>query len=111
MNKQLKTNLIFTAVILAAAALLFWFTRPGGSGRTAVLSYGDPQVQREIPLDKDADYDVDTGPYTIHLHVEDGGIAFVHSPCPDHTCEGFGVLRNEGDWAACLPARASLIIE
>ena len=42
--------------------------------------------------------------------VEDGGIAFIDSPCPDHLCEGFGVLRNTGDWAACLPARASVTI-
>ena len=47
----------------------------------------------------------------IHLHVENGGIDFVNSPCPDHTCEGFGVLKNQGDWAACMPAKASLTIE
>ena len=62
-------------------------------------------------LRRDADYDIDTGRYTIHLHVENGGIAFVDSPCPDHLCEGFGVLKNEGDWAACMPAKASVTIE
>ncbi len=107
----MKKNLIFTVVVLAAAGLLFWFTRSKGSGAVAVLTYGDPQVQQRIALDRDADYDIDTGPYTIHLRVRDGGVAFVDSPCPDHTCEGFGVLRQEGDWAACLPARASLVIE
>ena len=42
---------------------------------------------------------------------EDGGIRFVESPCPDHTCESFGVLTKQGDWAACLPARASVTVE
>lgn len=107
----MKKNLIFTVAVLAAAGLLFWLTRRGGQGGVAVLTYGDPQVQQRIDLSRDADYDIDTGPYTIHLHVEDGGIAFVDSPCPDHTCEGFGILRDEGDWAACLPARASLVVE
>ena len=114
-----KKNLIFAAVVLAAAAVLGIFawrgvpaaTRPGGSGKTAVLRYGDPQVEQRIDLRKNADYDIDTGLYTIHLHVENGGIAFVNSPCPDHTCEGFGVLKNQGDWAACMPAKASLTIE
>ena len=40
----------------------------------------------------------------------DGGIRFVESPCPDHTCESFGVLTKQGDWAACLPARAKLSV-
>ena len=47
----------------------------------------------------------------IRKAMENGGIAFVNSPCPDHLCEGFGVLKNEGDWAACMPAKASLTIE
>ncbi len=38
-------------------------------------------------------------------------VPFVDSPCPDHLCEGFGTLKNEGDWAACMPARASVTIE
>ena len=64
-----------------------------------------------LKLIQNADYDIDTGTYTVHLHVENGGIAFVDSPCPDHLCEGFGTLKNEGDWAACMPAKASLTIE
>ena len=69
------------------------------------------QVEQRIDLRKNAEYDIDTGLYTIHLRVENGGIAFVDSPCPDHLCEGFGTLKNEGDWAACMPAKASVTIE
>ena len=73
-----------------------WPPARAAAGNTAVLRYGDPQVEQRIDLRKNADYDIDTGLYTIHLHVENGGIAFVNSPCPDHTCEGFGVLKNAG---------------
>ena len=45
------------------------------------------------------------------FEAENGGIRFVESPCPDHTCESFGVLTKQGDWAACLPARASVTVE
>ena len=105
-----RRDLVFTATLLALAAALFALIR-GGPGAVAVLRYGDPQTEQVIDLTKDARYDIDTGLYTIHLQVADGGIAFVDSPCPDHTCEGFGTLRREGDWAACLPAEASLSIE
>ena len=124
-----RKNLLFIAIILALAAVLWLAAHHGGTGRTAVLRYGDPesggylgapmeclwetpwQVEQCIDLRKNAEYDIDTGLYTIHLRVENGGIAFVDSPCPDHLCEGFGTLKNEGDWAACMPAKASLTIE
>ena len=64
-----KKNLLFIAVILAVAAVLWLATRTGGTGHTAVLRYGDPQVEQRIDLRRNADYDVDTGLYTIHLHV------------------------------------------
>ena len=109
-----KKNLIFTAAVLLIAAGLFAalqlvFARAGG-GPAAVLEYGEPVQTMVIDLHEDAQYDVDTGFYTIHLRVEDGSIAFVDSPCPDHLCEGFGRLKSAGDWAACLPAYASLSV-
>ena len=88
-----RKNLLFIAIILALAAVLWLAAHHGGTGRTAVLRYGDPQVEQRIDLHKNAEYDIDTGLYTIHLRVENGGIAFVDSPCPDHLCEGFGHTR------------------
>ena len=99
-------------ILLAAGVLWLYFGHPAaGSGLVAVLTYGDDSTQLRIPLDTDHRYDIDTGYYTIHLVVENGGIRFVESPCPDHTCESFGVLTKQGDWAACLPARASVTVE
>lgn len=105
-------NLVFLAAVAVVLAVLFGWrvAAHGGAGRYAQLQYGADNMIEMIPLDTDATYDIDTGSYTIHLRVEDGGIAFIDSPCPDHLCEGFGVLRNTGDWAACLPARASVTV-
>lgn len=111
----MKKNLMFTLAVLAAAGLWFVVSRltlvPAGDGPVAKLTYGDPKTTLTIDLSEDGVHDVDTGEYTIHLKVEDGTIAFVNSPCPDHLCEGFGRLKAQGDWAACMPARASLTIE
>lgn len=109
-NKALKTNLIFAAVLLAVAAVLFFVLHGRAAGGVAVLTYGDAGTTLEIPLNRDDRYDLDTGYYTIHLQVRGGRIAFVDSPCPDHKCEGFGWLSKDGDWAACLPARATVTV-
>ena len=105
-----KKELLFVAVILAAAALIFAFTHQKGQGSVALLQYGDAAETQYIDLNIDAVYDIDTGKYTIHLQVQDGGIRFIDSPCPDHLCEHFGTLREVGDWAACMPAKASVTV-
>ena len=107
-KKGMKANLIFAAVLLAVAAVLFLFLRGRAAGAVAVLTYGDAGQRMEIPLDRDQRYD--TGYYTIHLEVKGGKIAFVDSPCPDHVCEGYGWLGKDGDWAACLPAKATVTV-
>ena len=85
-----KANLLFAAVILTAAALL-------------VVDFGGG-ITEVLPLDKDYDYLYDVGSYVVHLQVKDGTISFQDSQCPDHVCEKFGQLSEEGAWAACVPA-------
>lgn len=109
-SKQTLVNIIFAVILLAVAGVLFWTNSQRQTGGVARLTYGDENTVMDIPLDKDQEYDIDTGYYTIHLKVEDGKIAFIESPCPDHKCEGFGWLSQEDDWAACLPARASITV-
>ncbi len=114
MKPSTRKNFIFTVAIVALAGALLFFRRRAAAQAAApwaLLQYGQPMQMQCIELTTDASYDIDTGFYTIHLRVEDGAIAFVDSPCPDHLCEGFGWLREPGDWAACLPALASLSIE
>ena len=104
-----RSTLLFAAVVLAAAVVLYAATH-GGSGAVAVVQYGSPQQTLRIPLDEDARYDLESGGYTIHLQVQNGAIAFVDSPCPDHLCEGYGWLSRQDDWAACLPAKANVVV-
>lgn len=112
---SLRVTLLFFAAVPAIALALLVLqrsARPAGPAGVAVLTYGDdPQAQLRIPLDEEKTYDVDTGYYTVHIQVQGGAAAFVQSPCPDHTCEGFGWLREPGQWAACLPAKAMLQVE
>ncbi len=112
-NKKLLVNLIFAAVILAAAGVLFALrsaSKTPGATLAAELIYGDSNTVMPIPLTEDKTYDVDTGYLTVHIEVKDGAARFIDSPCPDHICESFGWLTEEDQSATCLPARAVLTI-
>mgnify|MGYP003295318371 FL=1 len=111
-HPKLWANVLFAAVVLAAAGLLFFLrsSRPGSAKLEAELTYGDANTVLPISLAKDAVYDVDTGYLTVHIQVQDGAARFVDSPCPDHICENYGWLREEDQSATCLPARAVLTI-
>ena len=112
-HKKLLVNLLFAAVILAAAGVLFALRGAGGDPDVplkAQLVYGDDSTVLDLPLETDARYDVDTGYLTVHIEVKDGAARFVDSPCPDHICEGYGWISLEDQTATCLPARAVLTI-
>ena len=109
---RLQKNLLFAAVLLLAAVVLFWALRgrKQGEALVAVADFGDG-VTETIPLDKDYDYLYDVGDYVVHLQVKDGAIAFQDSQCPDHVCEQFGWLDKDGAWAACVPAGVYVVVE
>ena len=100
-----KANLLFAAVVLAAAVLLVFLLRPRSKTEplAAVVDFGGG-ITEVLPLDKDYDYLYDVGSYVVHLQVKDGAIAFQDSQCPDHVCEQFGWLSQKDAWAACVPA-------
>ena len=106
-KKNLWVNLLFAAVVLVIAGVLFYLRSAGQSGSTlgAELIYGDANTVQKISLDKDAVYDIDTGYLTVHIEVRDGAARFIDSPCPDHICESFGWISQEDQTATCLPAR------
>ena len=111
--KGWQKNLIFAAVVLAAAALLFVLYRanaPKAEPLVAVVDFGDG-ITETIPLDEDHDYLYDVGDYIVHLQVKDEAIAFLDSQCPDHVCEQFGWLDKDGAWAACVPAGVYVVVE
>lgn len=101
-----KANLLFAAVILTAAVLLVFLLRPRSKAEplAAVVDFGDG-ITEVLPLDKDYDYLYDVGSYVVHLQVKDGTISFQDSQCPDHVCEQFGQLSEEGAWASMRPCR------
>lgn len=47
----------------------------------------------------------------VTVQVEKGRIRFLKSDCPDQICVKAGWLEKTGDFAACLPNKAIIIIK
>ena len=96
-KKNLWVNLLFAAVVLVIAGVLFYLRSAGQSGSTlgAELIYGDANTVQKISLDKDAVYDIDTGYLTVHIEVKDGAARWSERPVP------------AGRWPSDPPARSS----
>ena len=114
-HKKLLINLVFAAVILAAAAVLLLVRKANQTGAPlcAELIHLD-MVFTLLDQDKCMAFEpliLNPGSYqTVHIKIQDGAARFVDSPCPDHICESFGWLSEEDQTATCLPARAVLSI-
>lgn len=97
------------AILLGLAGLaLVWLVLawPRDPGMTAVVTFEEGQESQSMTLSlhKDQTVTFSAGGYDVHLEVQDGAIRFTQSQCPDHRCESFGWLKNEGEWALCAPA-------
>lgn len=109
-SRRWLVNAAFAAVILLAAGGLWLAFGRGQKARFATVDFGMGIIE-QIPLDTDYDYYYELEEYIVHLQVKDGAIAFVDSQCPDHVCEQFGWLSEEGQWAYCIPAQVYVSIE
>lgn len=106
---------VFVLIIAVTFLLLRTFSNNNTDGNVAVLSIDGKYVEKynlsdfadenvtEISLKEK--YNVD-----IIISLEKGTIRFKNSDCPDHICINSGILKREGDSAACLPNKTVLQI-
>lgn len=106
--KKFEIIIIICALVLSAGLIIYGKINAKRGG-TALLTYGEGQEVR-LPLDKEGEYDFESEGYVIHIRIKNHAAAFVDSNCPDHICEHYGYLSEEGQIAVCLPAKASLSI-
>lgn len=99
-------------LLLAGAFFLVWqLTRtPANIARVTAVTPEGEEVQT-LSLASNRVVHIADGELPVTLEILDGRIRFVNSTCPDHLCEGFGWLANEGEEAICLPAKVWVRVE
>ena len=106
-------DLIFVAVLLVAALVLFFVmrslqARDTGTGAQAVVTVDGKEIGR-YPLKKNGTFPLNGG--TNILVVENGEAWVSEANCPDKVCMGMGKISRNGEFIACLPNRLLVVVE
>lgn len=104
-----KSDIVFAAALLAAAALcaLLAWSRPAGA---SVVFRRDGEIVERLPLDRDAVFTID-GAYENVFEIRDGKARVIRTTCPNHQCERMGAISRSGSSIICAPNRTSASIE
>ncbi len=112
MKKKLNINVILIGGVLLVALTFFcWQQINKTKGGVATVIFDNSDTRYQVDLTVDDTYTFTEGKFDVTLDVKDGEIRFINSKCPDHICEGFGYISHEYEYAVCLPAGVSVLIE
>ena len=100
--------ILFVALLALAVAAAYL---PTGRDLTdaAVLVYQDGALIHELPLQADAQLEVD-GDYRNTIVIRDGRAAILESNCPGGDCIRSGWIAEPGRSIVCLPNRVEIRI-
>lgn len=80
----------------------------GGPGTTVEIHTDQGRFVYALDQDADLSFSGPIGESIVHIH--DGSVRFISSPCRDKICVAAGALTEAGQWAACLPNRVFVTV-
>lgn len=102
-----RPDLILIAVIIAAAAGFFIFTRVAGRPAQVVTVKVAGQVTGTYSLDKDREVSLNHGTNT--LQIKAGQARIIAADCPDQICVRHRAISRDNESIICLPNQ--LVVE
>lgn len=107
--KRSDVFVIFLTLLLIFTSYVLIFN--SSEKKTVAVITVDGKMEKEIDLtlQENCIITLKTDP-VVTLEVKDHKIRFIDSDCPDGTCEKMGFLSNQGQTAACIPAKVIVTI-
>ncbi len=106
--KKLRYDILLIVVVLIAAAVFWYMTKPGGEGAFAVVAIDGEEVGR-YPLSEDTSVTFGDADYNT-LEITGGMAAIVDANCGDHTCIRTGRIHLAGETIVCLPHKLTVTV-
>ena len=99
---------VILAVVIVALGLLWAFLSAEEGNVATVTVHGETVLT--LPLDKNAEYEIQAGEHTLIVAVEDGSVCVRAADCPDQVCRQTGKISKAGASIACAPAKVLIRI-
>lgn len=107
-NKLKKGDILVSAVLLCACAVLSIFSRQSGTAAARITVNGETVFEAVLNDIKETEnITLENG---VVITVEPGAISFSYSPCAGHDCIKAGRLTRPGQTAVCLPTKTVIKI-
>lgn len=101
---------VVIGLALILVILLYGVYRPPSASGDR-LEYSTPHRHETLSLNQDQILEVNGSLGTSRIEIRDGAARFLDSPCRNQYCIHSGWLEQEGDFAACLPNRITLLVQ
>ncbi len=99
---------IITSVVIITLFFIFSLENQSLKKQAHIVSNS---AEWYYPLDENRTINI-SGPLgTTILKIEDSGVRIIDSPCPDKICIHQGIIRESGQWIACLPNQVLISIK
>lgn len=86
----------------------FAYATPGKERLVYIQSVDNEWV---FPLEEERTLEIEGPIGSTEVHIHDGSVSVISSPCKEQICVSSGRISNPGTWIACLPNRVFVRIE
>lgn len=104
-------DFLFFAFSLVAIFAAFFALKNVNQGKNARLVIDANGNEFIYPLDEDKTFEIDGKIGISVIRIENGKAFFENSPCPNKICVQMPAVKEENDWAACMPNEVFIRIE
>lgn len=104
-------DIILLCFILVLCGCIFLFMQINREEGFKVTVTVDGELVKEMELNKDGEYCLQTDMGTNKIIVKDGFVSVEEADCPDKVCVKHKAISAEGETIICLPHRMVIEIE
>lgn len=103
-------DFLFFALSLAAVVISFFALKNGGENATHLVIDADGK-EFIYPLDEEKTLEIEGKIGISVIRIADGKAFFEDSPCPNKICVQMPAVKEENEWAACIPNEVFIRIQ
>ncbi len=106
-----KADIVLAVFLLVAGFGSLFILQKEAPENALVSITVDGKLLAELPLGKDAEYEVKTDYGRNLIVIEDSGVEVRDSDCHGRDCVKFGKISSQGQVIMCLPHRLLITIK